>query len=67
MAAKRLHLVDIGHLERQHCQHGNTENGSEIVPLESFDRDDVAAIDRGSDQHDQCELDKAHGAGEHDR
>ena len=50
IAAKRLHLVDVGGLEREHRQHGDSQNGPDIAPLEPFDGNDIAEIDRKTDQ-----------------
>ena len=46
VAAERLHLVDVGGLEREHRQHGDAEDRADIVPLEAVDRNDVADVDR---------------------
>ena len=67
VAAKRLHLVDIGHLQGQHRHEGDHQDAGHVVPLEALDRHHIGAVDRGPDQHRQRELDQAHGSGEHNR
>jgi hypothetical protein len=67
MAAKRLHLVDVGHLKRQHGQHGHGGDRAEIVPGHAFHRHHVSGVDRGAGQRHQRQLDHADRAGEHDR
>ena len=55
MAAERLHLVDVGDLERQHGQHRDAGDGAEILPLHAVLRHHVADIDQHADQRDQRE------------
>ena len=50
VAAERLHLVDVGDLERQHRQDRDAGDGAEVVPVEAVDRHHVADIDRKADQ-----------------
>ena len=67
VAAEGLHLVDVGGLEREHGERRDAENGPDIAPLEPFDGNDIAEIDGKTDHGDQCELEHAHRAGDHDR
>ena len=67
VAAERLHLVDVGDLERQHRHDRNTDNGAEVVPGKSVARHHVPEIDRKADCDDQRGFDKPHGAGQYDR
>ncbi len=67
MAAERLHLVDVGHLEGQQDQHGHAGDGGEVLPFHAILRHHVADIDQHADQCDQRNLDHADGAGEHNR
>ena len=67
VAAERLHLVDVGDLERQHRHDRNTDNGADVVPGKSVARHHVPEIDRKADRDDQRGFDQPHGAGQHDR
>ena len=49
MAAKRLDLIDVGGLERQHGEQRNAENDAEIVPGEAVARHHVADINGKAD------------------
>ncbi len=67
VAAERLHLVDVGDLERQHCHDRNTDDGADVVPGKSIARHHVPEINRKADRDDQRGFDQPHGAGQHDR
>ena len=67
VTAERLHLVDIGGLERQHRKRADEKRGGEIAPEQSFARRQIAGKDRHADQHDQRKLGHAHKAGQNDR
>ncbi len=67
VAAERLHLVDVGDLERQHRQRADDDRRRQIEPEQAFAARQIGAEDRHADQHDQREFDHAHEAGEHDR
>ena len=67
VAAERLHLVDVGDLERQHRHDRNADNGADVVPGKSVARHHVPEIDRKADCDDQRGFDQPHGAGQHDR
>jgi len=67
ITAERLHLVDVRGLEREHRQHGDAENGRDVVPFEAVQRHDVGDVNHEPDQRGERELDHPHGAGEHDR
>ena len=56
MAAERLHLVDVGGLEGEHRQQRDADDGGDVVPGKAVDRNDVADIERKSDQRDQREI-----------
>ncbi len=67
MAAKRLDLIDVGRLERQHGQQRDAEDDGEIVPGEAVRRHDITRINRKADGGDQREFDGANEAREYDR
>ena len=64
--AESLDLIDVGHLERQHRQQRDGEDGADVMPGKSVGRHHVADIDGKTDQHDQGDLDHADEAGKHD-
>ena len=44
MAAKRLDLIDVGRLERQHGKQRDAGNGADIVPGKTVERHDVPEV-----------------------
>ena len=67
VAAERLHLVDVGDLERQHRHDRNADDGADVVPGKADRRHHVPEINRKSDHDDQRGFDQPHSAGQHDR
>ena len=67
MAAKRLHLIDVGGLERQHRKQRDAGDGADVIAGEAVGRHDVPEIERKPDRRDQSDLDHADDAGENDR
>ena len=67
VAAERLHLVDVGGLERESAIAAMRRWRRDVVPLEAIERNHIGGVDREADQHHQRELDEADDAGEHDR
>ena len=66
VSAEGLHLINVGHLEREHRQDRDAENGREVIPGEAVARHDVADVNREADRGDQGRLDEANEPGEHD-
>ncbi len=67
VAAERLHLIDVGDLERQHRHDRDTDNGADVIPGKAVSRHHVPEIDRKADRDDQGGFDQPHRAGQHDR
>jgi hypothetical protein len=67
MAAKRLHLIDIGDLERECRKSRNARDCEHIKPVETVARDHVRDINCAPDERHERELGQANHAGNHDR
>ena len=67
LGAKDLDLIDVGGLEADHRADRHTDDGSEILPMETADRNDVTEIDGAADEAQQHEIRNPDEAGEHDR
>jgi len=66
VAAERLHLINVGDLERQCRKSRNAPDCEHIKPLETVARDHIRDVNRAPDQHHERELDQANHAGNHD-
>jgi hypothetical protein len=64
--AERLHVIDVGGLQREHAQHGDADRGERVIPAEAVNREHVGEVDRDADRGHEREFDHAHDAGEYD-
>ncbi len=67
VAAKGLHLVNVGGLERQQRQGGDAQDRGDVMPFEPVDRNHVGEIDRKSHHHRDGEFEHPDDARDHDR
>jgi hypothetical protein len=58
--AERIDLVNVDRLKRDHRTGGDSGDGPDIGPTESFRPDDIEAIDQRPDQRDQRAFHHAH-------